>query len=104
MSILNEELQNLITWCFKWYINFTDYVDPDWHCSCFNCADYIPFNAVAFLVTSFQFDQQAVHMVCCTGSTRWREHKPQWKHTVLLWKGRSPDSHCKLTAGCIPVQ
>ena len=51
---------------------------------------------------SFQYDEEAVHMVLCTGSTRWRKHKPPRHDTVLLWVGISLDRHFKLTAGCIP--
>jgi len=40
-------------------------------------------------------------MVCCTGSTRWRNHKPSRNDTVLLWMGTSSDSHFKSTAECI---
>jgi len=40
-------------------------------------------------------------MVHCTGSTRWRMHKPPRNDTVLLWIERSPDCNLKLTAGRI---
>ena len=52
---------------------------------------------------SFEGDEQAVHMVRCTGSTRWRKRKPPRNEKVLLWMGMSPDSCCKSTAGCIPA-
>jgi len=59
---------------------------------------------VAIQVTSFQCDKLAVHMVCCTGSTRWRGHTPPRNDTARLWMGTSPDSHFKSTAGHIPAQ
>jgi len=43
-------------------------------------------------------------MVHCTGSTRWKKHKPPTDESVLLWMGTSPDSHFKLTAGRIPAR
>jgi len=52
---------------------------------------------------SFQCDEQAVDMVCCTGSTRWTMHMPPRNDTVLLWLGISLDSHFKSTVGCIPT-
>jgi len=55
-------------------------------------------------VTSFQCDEQAVHLVGCTGSTRWRKRKPPRNDTVLHWMGTSLDCHFKLTAGRIPAQ
>ena len=98
------ELQNHIAWCFKRFADFTDYVDHDQYFSRLNDAKYIRYNAVAIPVTSFQCDEQAVHMVRCTGSTRWRKHKPPRNDTVLLWMGTSPDSHFKSTAGRIPAR
>jgi hypothetical protein len=65
-----EEIQNHIAWCVKRFADFTAYVDHDQHFSRLNAAQYIKYNAVAILGTSFQCDEQAVHMVCCTGSTR----------------------------------
>jgi hypothetical protein len=97
------ELQNHIAWCFKRFANFTDYVDHDLNFSLLNNAKYIRHNAVAIWVTSFQCDEQAVHMVRWTGSTGWRNHKPPRKNTVFLRVGTSPDSHFKSTAGCIPA-
>jgi hypothetical protein len=96
-------LQNHIAWCFKRFADFTDYVDHDQCVSRLNDAKYIRYNAVAIPVTSFQCDQQAVHMIHCTGSTRWRKHKPPRNDTVLLWMGTSPDSHIKSSVGCIPA-
>jgi len=54
-------------------------------------------------VTSVQCDEQAVYIVRCTGSRRWRKHKPPRNNTVLLWMGTSPDSYFKSTAGGIPA-
>jgi len=98
------ELQNHIAWCSKGCADFTDYVDHDQYFSRLNHAKFIWHNAVAIPVTSFQCDEQAVHMVRCTGSTRWRQHKPPRNDTVLLWMGTSPDSHFKLTTGGIPTR
>jgi len=98
------ELQNHIVWCFKRFADFTDYIDHDQYFSCLNNAKHIPYKAVAIPVTSIHCDEQAVHMVCCTGSTRWRKHKPPRNDTVLLWMGTSPDSHFKSNAGGIPAQ
>jgi hypothetical protein len=42
-------------------------------------------------------------MVRCTGSKRWRKHKPPRNDTVHLWMGTSLDSHFKSTAGRIPT-
>jgi hypothetical protein len=98
------ELQNHIAWCFKRFANFTDYVDHDQYFSCLNHTKYILYNTVAILVTSFHCDEQAVHMVRCTGSARWRTHRPPRNDSVLLWMGTSPDSHFQSTAGCIPTQ
>ena len=92
------ELQNHIAWCFKRFANFTDYVDHDQQFGHLNDAKYIRYNAVAIPVTTFQCDEQAVHMVCCTGSTRWRKHKPPRNDTVLLWMGMSSYRHFKSTA------
>jgi len=97
------ELQNHIAWCFKRFADFTDYVDHDQYFSCLNSVKYIWYSTVAIPVTSFQCDEQAVHMVRCIGSTRWRKHKPPGNDTVLLWMGTSPDSHFKSTAGLIPA-
>ena len=69
------ELQNQIAWCFERFADFTDCVDHNQYFSRLNDAKYIGYNAVAILVTSFQSDKQAVHMVHCTGFTTWRKHK-----------------------------
>jgi len=97
------ELQNHIARCLKRFASFIDYIDHDQNVSLHNHAKYIRYNAVAIPVTSFQFDEQAVHMVRCTGSTWWRKHKPPRNDTVLLGMGTSPDSHFESTAGCIPT-
>jgi hypothetical protein len=97
------ELQNHIAWFVKRFADFTDYVDHDQYFSCLNDEKYIQYNAVAILVMSFQCDEQAVHMVCCTGSTRWGNHKPPRNDTVLLWMGTSLNSHFQSTAGHIPA-
>ena len=87
------ELQNHIAWCFKRFANFTDYIDHDQYCSRLSDAKSIWFNTVAILVPSFKCDEQAVHIVHCTGSTRCITHKPPRIDKVHLWMGRSPDSH-----------
>jgi len=40
-------------------------------------------------------------MVCCTGCTRWRKHKPPRNDIVLLSVGTSLERWWKSTAGCI---
>jgi hypothetical protein len=100
----NGELQNHIACCFKRFANFIDYIDHNQYFSRLDDAKYIRYNTVAILVTSFQCDEQAVHMVRCTGSTRWRKHKPPSNHTVVLYIGTSLDSHFKSTAKIIPTQ
>jgi len=66
------EPQTHIAWCFKSFANFTDYIDHGQHFSRLNDAKYIRYNTLAIPVTTFQCDQQVVHMVRCNGSTRWR--------------------------------
>jgi len=68
------KLQNHIAWCLKRFPYFTECVDYDQYFSPLNDVNHIRYNAVAVSVTSFQCDEQAVHMVRCTGSTRWRNH------------------------------
>jgi len=97
------ELQKHIAWCFNRFADITDYVDHDQYFSHLNHAKDIGYNAVAIPVTSFQCYQQAVHMVRCTGSTRWRKHKLPRNDTVLCWMGMSPDSDFMSTAGLIPA-
>jgi hypothetical protein len=97
------ELQNPIASFFNRYANFIYYVDHDQYFRGPNDAEYIRYNTVAHPVTSVQYDQQAIHMVCCTGSTRWRKHKPPRNDTVHLWMGTSPDSQFELTAEHIPT-
>jgi len=53
---------------------------------------------------SSQCNKQAVDMVRCTGSTRWRKRNPRGNDTVLLLMGRSPDSHINSTARRIPIR
>jgi len=98
------ELQNHIAWCFKRIANFTDYVNDDQYFSRLKDGKYIQYDAVEIPVTTLSFDEPAVHMVCCTGSTTWRKHKPPRNDTVLLRMGTSPESHIKLAAGHIPAQ
>jgi len=102
-AIPQGELQNYIPWYFKRFADFADYINHDQYFSCLNHAKFIQYNTVSIPVTSFQCDEQAVHMVRCTGSTRWRKHKPPRNDTVLLWMGMSSDSHFQSTAGGIPV-
>jgi len=78
------ELQNHIDCCFKRCAHFTDYIDQVQYFSRLNDAKYVPYKAVAIPVPLFVCDEQAVHMVCRTGSTRWRKHKPPRNDTVLL--------------------
>jgi len=96
------DLQNHIAWCFKRFADFTDYIDNDQYFHSLDDAKYIRDNAVAIPVRSVQCNKQAIHWVCCTGSTRGRKHKPPRTNTVLLWMGTSLDRHFKSTAGRIP--
>jgi len=98
------DLRNYIAWYFKTLTDFTHYVDQDQYFSTLNDAKYILYSTVAIPVTSCQCDKQAVPMVHCSGSRRWRKHKPPRNDTVLLWMGTSPDSQFKSTAGLIPAQ
>jgi hypothetical protein len=93
------ELQNHIAWSFKTFADFTDYFNHNQNFSRFNDAKYILYNAVGIPVTSFQRYKQAVLIVHCTGSTRWRKHTPPRNDTVLLEMGTGPDNHFELTAG-----
>jgi len=97
------KLQNHIACCFKRFATFTDYVDHNHYFSHLNNAIYICYNTAAIPVTSFQCDEQAVHMVRSTGFTMWRKHKPRRNNTVFLWIETSPDSHCMSSAGRIPA-
>jgi len=97
------ELQNHIAWCFKIFADLIDYIDHDQYFSHLNHPKYILYNAVAISGMSSQCDEQAVHVVPCTGSTRWRKHKPPRNDPVLLWMGMSPDTHLEWTAGHIPT-
>jgi len=96
------ELQNHIAWYFTRFADFTDNVDHNQYFSHLNDAKYIRYHAGAIPATSCQCDEQAVHMVRFTGSTRWGKHKPPRNDTVLLWMGTSPDSDLMSTAGHIP--
>jgi len=98
-----RELQNQFGRCFKRFANFTDYINHNRYFSHLNDANYIQYNTVAVPVTFVQCDKQAVHMVCCTGSTGWRRHQPPRHDTVLLGMGTSLESHLMSTAGCIPA-
>ena len=98
-----RELHNDIAWSYKRFADFTDHVDHDQYLSRLNDEIYNRYNTVAIWVTSYQCDEHAVHMVYCTGSSRWRMHKPTRNDTVLLWMGTSPDTHFMPTAGHIPA-
>jgi len=87
------ELQHHIAWCFKRFADFTDYVNHDRYFSHLNESKSIQGNAVAFPVMFLQRYKQAVRMVRCTGSTRWRKDKPPCTDTVLLWLVTNLDSH-----------
>jgi hypothetical protein len=78
------ELLNHITGGFKGFADFTDYVDHDQYCGRHNDAQFIQYNPLAIPMTSFHCDEQEVHMVRCTGSTRWRKHSPPRNDTALL--------------------
>jgi len=97
------ELHNHMAWCFKLFSDFTDYVDRDQYCSRLNNPKFIRYSTVAIPLTSLQRDEQAVHMVRFTGSTRWRNYKPPRNDTVHLAIGMNLDAHFKLTTVCIPA-
>lgn len=59
---------------------------------------YIQYNVVVILVTSFQCDVQAFHIVQWTRSTRGRKHKLTRIETVHLQIGTSLDSLCNASA------
>jgi len=61
---------NHIACCFKIFADFTDSIDHNQYFSRLNDAQYIGFNVTAMLVMSFQCDEETVHMVRCTRSTR----------------------------------
>jgi len=83
-AISKGELQHHTAWCFKKFANFTDHVNHNQHFRHLYDANFILYNAVAILVTSFQWDMQAVHKVHCTGSTWWRKRKPPRNDKVVL--------------------
>jgi len=91
------ELQNHMACCFKGCADFTDYVDHDQFFSRHNNAEYIRLNTVQIRVMSIECDEQAVHMVWSTGTTRWRTHKPWRNDTVRLWIVPTQDSRFNLT-------
>jgi len=96
------ELQNHIAWCFKRFADFTHSINHVQYFSHLNIVKFIRYNVVAaILVMFFPCNKQAVHMVGCTGSTRWRKHKPPLNGTVLLLMGTSLDCHIKSTARSI---
>jgi len=96
------ELQPHIPWWFKRFADFTGYVDHNQYFSHFKDRIYIWYNLLAIPWMDLQCDKQAVYMVCCTGSTRWRKHKPPTYDTVLLGMGLSPYSNISSTAVRIP--
>jgi len=95
------ELQNWIAWCFERFADFTGHADHDQDFSHLNHAKNSRYSAVEIPAAYFQCAEQAVHMVRCTESKRWRKNKPPWYDTVLVWMGSSPNSHFKSTAGPI---
>lgn len=102
-AIPNRELQNLIVWCCNRYADFTDYLEHDQYFSCLNNTTYIPYNAEAVPVMSFECNERVVYIVRCTGSTNLRKHKPSRYYTVLLVKKISPGSHCQPAAARFPT-
>jgi len=95
------ELQNHIAWCFRCFAEFIEYVDHHWYFTYLNNVKYILYNAGVLPAMSFGCDKQAVDMVRCIGSTRWRKHMLPRNDTVLLRMGTGLDSHFKSTAGHI---
>jgi len=98
------ELHNHIAQCFKRFADVTDYVDRDRYFSHLNDVKHIWYNSVAIPVTSFQCEEQTVHVVHCTGSTWRRKHKPPRHNTLLLWMGMSLVGHFNSSAGCFLAQ
>jgi len=98
------KLQNHIAWCVKRFADFTENINHHHYFSRRKDAKYIRYNPVAIPVTTFQCDKEAVHMVRCTGCTKWRKPKPPRNDTVLLWMGMSLDSHFRWTAARIPAR
>jgi hypothetical protein len=93
------ELQNLIAWRIKRFADFTEYVHHDQYFCSLHDAKYICYIKVPILALSYQCNEQAVHLVRCTGFTRWKKCKSPRNHTVLLWMGTSLNSQFKSTAG-----
>jgi len=97
-AIPKGELQNHIAWCCIRFADFADYGDQDQYFGRLNDTTYIWHNPAVIAVTSFECNEQAVHMDSCTGSTRWRTHKPPRNGMVHFRMGTSPDSRCKSPA------
>jgi hypothetical protein len=94
--------ENHFACCFESFADITDYAD---HTQCFclpNDAKYIWYIALAILATVLNYDELAVRLVHCSGSTRWRNHMLPRNESVLLWMGNSPVSNGELTAGRSP--
>jgi len=71
----DRELQDYIEWCSKIFADLMDYFDSDQYFSRLNDAKYIRYNAVRMPVKSSQCNQQTVHMVHSSGSTRCKKHQ-----------------------------
>jgi hypothetical protein len=97
------ELQNHIPWCIKKFATFTDSIDNNQYFGHLNEAEYIQYNAVAILMTSFQCNTRAVQKVSSSWSTKWRKHKLPTNNTALLWMVTSPDRDLKWTAELVPA-
>lgn len=95
------ELPNHIPWCFKRFAVFTDYIDRDQDFTLLNNSKYIWYNTLAIPVMTSEWDEQAVHIVRCTASTRSTQHKPLRNDTVLLWMWTSPDTRIESCVGRI---
>jgi hypothetical protein len=98
-----EELHNHIAWCLMKFSDITDNVEHDQSFSCPNDAKYILYNLVLIAVITFQWDDEAVNIVHCTGSTMCRKHTAQRKYTVRLWIETTPNIHYMLNPGHIPA-
>jgi hypothetical protein len=68
-SMPQGELLNHIAWWFMRFAYFTDYIDHDQCVSSHNDSKYIQYSVVRSLVSSFQCNEQAIHIVYCSGST-----------------------------------
>jgi hypothetical protein len=97
------ELSNHIACCVNRFADFTCHFEYDHHFSHLNDSKDICSTASARLVTSDEFNEQAVHIVRCTGSERWRKRMLPRHDSVLLRVETSSNSNFLSNAGLIPT-